>query len=146
MVAKFPQNPKSASDKDAKKEKGPDPFWFVLETATGEAGKVSAALRDNLGKLGIADRVVEVRCPTQDLLPGEPEGTPVPGFFLVKMIYHPATWGKVRAFEGVCGFLGDEAAPTPVADNELAFVTRQMARPRRPTKKILKISGDGSDF
>ena len=41
-------------------------------------------------------------------------------------------------------YLGEHNMPVPVADKELAFVTRQMSRPRR-TKTVVRFSGDGSD-
>lgn len=130
----------------------PDPHWYVLETAPGEAEKVSESLRNSLQKIGLSGSVLEIRCPTQEVAappaegaPPPPEGfTPVPGFFLAKMAWNPTVWGKLRAFDGVSGFLGENNMPVPVTDTELAFVTRQMSRPRK-TKKVIRISGSGHD-
>ena len=141
----------------------PEPHWYVLETAPGQAAEVAEALRNALPKLGLQGQLLEIRCPTQEAAappPAEaaatPEGTPppqqegaqgapgVPGFFLVKMVWNPQVWTKLRAHEGVTGFLGEQNVPVPVTDTELAFVTRQMGRPRK-TKKVIRISGEGHD-
>lgn len=124
----------------------PEPHWYVLETAPGRGAEVAEALRNALPKLGIQGQVLEIRCPTQDAPPPEaPEGGPqVPGFFLVRMVWNAQVWTKLRGHEGVTGFLGEQNVPVPVTDTELAFVTRQMGRPRK-TKKVIRISGDGHD-
>lgn len=123
----------------------PDPYWYVLETVPGDAEKVAENLRNSLQKLSLVGQVMEIRCPTQEAAPPPPEGqTQVPGFFLVRMVWNPTVWAKLRGFEGVTGMLGENNVPVPVTDTELAFVTRQMARPRK-TKKVIRISGDGHD-
>jgi len=123
----------------------PEPYWYVLQTAAGEAEKVAEALRGAFTRLGIVGQVLEVRCPLQEPGPPPAEGQdPIPGFFLVRMVWNPTIWGKLRAFEGVTGFLGENNVPVPVTDTELAFVTRQMSRPRK-TKKVIRISGNGHD-
>jgi transcriptional antiterminator NusG len=127
----------------------PEPHWYVLETLAGQAAEVSESLRNSLPKLGIQGQVLEIRCPTQDpaSVPAAPAAdgqTPVPGYFLIKMVWNPQVWTKLRAHEGVTGFLGELNVPVPVTDTELAFVTRQMGRPRK-TKKVIRISGEGHD-
>ena len=123
----------------------PEPYWYVLETVNGEADKVAEAMRSALTKLGITGQVMEIRCPLQEAAPPPVEGaTQIPGFFLVRMVWNPTIWGKLRAFDGVTGFLGENNVPVPVTDTEIAFVTRQMSRPRK-TKKVIRISGDGHD-
>lgn len=123
----------------------PDPHWYVLETAAGDAEKVAESLKNSLQKIGLQGQVLEIRCPLQEVGTPPADGTaPVPGFFLARMVWNPTVWGKLRSFEGVTGFLGENNMPVPVTDTEIAFVTRQMSRPRK-TKKVIRISGDGHD-
>jgi transcription antitermination factor NusG len=135
---------KDARSRKETKEAKPTPHWFILETEPGAAAQVAEALRNALPRLGLVGAVLEIRCPTQELPPPAEGATPIPGFFLARMCWNATIWGKLRAFEGVTGFLGEHNVPVPVTDTELAFVTRQMSRPRR-TKTVVRFSGDGSE-
>lgn len=117
----------------------PDPYWYVLQTAPGEASRVADSLRGQAGKLGLAGRIIEIRCPEQNR--DASSSVSMPGFFLVRMCWDASVWTTLRRFPGVTGYLGQRNVPLPVTERELPMVVRQMAKSVR-AKTIVRIHGE----
>jgi transcriptional antiterminator NusG len=127
------------------KSEGPAPYWYILETKSGQANAVAAALKGELASLGLDKRVLEIKTPPQpELTPSQEQAVgDIPGFFLVRMRYSPPDWQKLRAFPGIIGFLGERNVPTPLTDRELAPVCKHMLSPKR--RRVVRVSGSNPE-
>lgn len=121
--------------------------WFVVHTYSGYENKVKEDLEKSVENLGMQDRILEVKYPTEETIEILPNGKRkvtqrkvFPGYVMVKMVVDildkerpaeqgggatkeismdPRAWYVVRNTRGVTGFVGPGSKPVPLTDEEV---------------------------
>jgi transcriptional antiterminator NusG len=116
--------------------------WFIVQTYSGYENKVKTNLDQRVKHMDMEDKIFQVVIPTEEEIEiREGQRRTVsrklfPGYVLVQMIMDDDSWYVVRNTPGVTGFAGgstdERSRPTPLADEEVARILRQMqtAQPR----------------
>ena len=99
--------------------------WYALHTYSGHENRVKSNLEQRANAMGMAERVVQVLVPTQEVT--EIKGgkrktstkTSFPGYVLVRMDLSDELWYLVKSTPGVMGFVGTTSQPTPLRDEEV---------------------------
>ena len=106
--------------------------WYVIHVYSGFEKKVAAAIHEQAGQKGMAERFEQILVPTEEVIEVK-RGAKVsserkffPGYVLVKMDLDDATWHLVKNTAKVTGFLGGRGRPTPITENEAARIMRQV--------------------
>jgi len=106
--------------------------WYVIHVYSGFEKKVAAAIHEQAGQKGVAERFEQILVPTEEVIEVK-RGAKVsserkffPGYVLVKMDLDDATWHLVKNTAKVTGFLGGRGRPTPITENEAARIMRQV--------------------
>ena len=107
-----------------------------MQTYSGYENKVKSNLEQRVKHMDFADRILQVVIPTEDeieIRDGQRRTVSrklFPGYVLVQMVMGDDSWYVVRQTPGVTGFAGgnpdERARPTPLADEEVARILRQM--------------------
>src|SRR5690606_15447728 len=64
-----------------------------------------------------------------------------PGYVLIKMILNDSTWHLVKNTDKITGFVsGDRAHPTPITDEEAAYLTQQAVEGFKRSKSSINFS------
>ena len=134
----------------------PDRMWYVVHTYSGYEDKVRTNLEQRIRSMDAQDLVFHVIVPAVDEIEvrdGQRRTVPrkiFPGYVLVQMTElkqesHAATdqekiesskaWAVVRNSPGVTGFVGSGTEPTPLDQEELRSIIRQM-RSEEPRVKV----------
>ncbi len=98
--------------------------WYVVQVLSSQEKKVKKALEEHRESKGMAELVVDVLVPTENVAEvkrGEQkvsEKRMWPGYILVKMNLTDDSWMYVKNTNGVIDFLGG-AKPTPLLDQEV---------------------------
>lgn len=116
-------------DKDVNKtteeQKDQEPQWYVVHTYSGYENKVKDGLDALIDNRDLRDQILEVRIPTREVIETKDgkkhvsEKKLFPGYVMIKMIYNNDIWYVIRNTRGVTGFVGPEAKPTPLSEEEL---------------------------
>ena len=99
--------------------------WYALHTYSGHENRVKSNLEQRADAMGMADRVVQVLVPTQEVteIKGGKRKTSVktsfPGYVLVRMDLNDDLWYVVKGTPGVMGFVGTSSQPIPLRDEEV---------------------------
>ena len=106
--------------------------WYVIHVYSGFEKKVAAAIHEQAGQKGVAERFEEILVPTEEVVEVK-RGAKVsserkffPGYVLIKMDLNDETWHLVKNTAKVTGFLGGRGRPTPISENEAARIMRQV--------------------
>ncbi|MDN3509406.1 MAG: transcription termination/antitermination protein NusG [Candidatus Neptunochlamydia sp.] len=105
--------------------------WFVIQVMSGQEKKVKKNLEENHTPTGMADMVLEVVVPTENIAEvkrGEQKITEKrlwPGYALVKMKLTDDSWMYVKETNGVIGFLGG-GKPVPLSEVEVAEILHDL--------------------
>ena len=106
--------------------------WYVIHVYSGFEKKVAAAIHEQAGQKGVADRFDQILVPTEEVIEVK-RGAKVsserkffPGYVLIKMDLNDETWHLVKNTAKVTGFLGGRGRPTPISENEAARIMRQV--------------------
>jgi transcriptional antiterminator NusG len=106
--------------------------WYVIHVYSGFEKKVAAAIHEQAGQKGMADRFEQILVPTEEVIEVK-RGAKVsserkffPGYVLIKMDLSDETWHLVKNTAKVTGFLGGRGRPTPISENEAARIMRQV--------------------
>ncbi len=134
----------------------PGRMWYVVHTYSGYEDKVRTNLEQRIRSMDAQDLVFHVIVPAVDEIEvrdGQRRTVPrkiFPGYVLVQMTQlkgeSPATtdqekiesskaWAVVRNSPGVTGFVGSGTEPTPLDQEELRSIMRQM-RAEEPRVKV----------
>jgi len=111
----------------------PKARWYVVHTYSGHELKVTHALCQRVETMNLADRILEVLIPTQQVVRikagKKQEATEkiFPGYLLIRMILDDNSWLAVRTTQGVTGFVGIGNKPTPISDEEVQTIEKFMA-------------------
>lgn len=109
--------------------------WYVVHTYSGYENKVKANLEKRVETMGMQDKIFRVIVPEEqetDFKNGKKRTImrkTFPGYVLVELVMTDDSWYVVRNTPGVTGFIGSSgggAKPTPLLDEEVDFILRQM--------------------
>lgn len=109
--------------------------WYVVHTYSGYENKVKANLEKRVETMGMEDLIFRVIIPEEqetDFKDGKKRTVmrkTFPGYVLVELIMTDESWYVVRNTPGVTGFIGSSgggAKPTPLLDEEVEFILKQM--------------------
>lgn len=117
--------------------------WYIVQTYSGYENKVKSSLEQRVKAMDLGDQIFEVIIPTEDeieIKDGQRRTVSrklFPGYVFVQMVMTDVAWHVVRNTPAVTGFAGtsderDRSRPTPLADEEVETILRQMhsAQPR----------------
>lgn len=117
------------------KTDNPQAHWFVVHTTSGHEARVAESLRQRIETMGLESQVFEILIPTQDrvvIRSGKKYTVKekiFPGYLLVKMILEEQAWLAVRTTQGITGFVGAGAQPTPISEQEVANIEKFISAP-----------------
>lgn len=109
--------------------------WYVVHTYSGYENKVKANLEARVETMGMQDKIFRVIVPEEeevDFKDGKKKTVmrkTFPGYVLVELIMTDDSWYVVRNTPGVTGFIGSSgggAKPTPLLEEEVEFILKQM--------------------
>jgi transcriptional antiterminator NusG len=104
--------------------------WYIIHTYSGHENKVAVTLKQRAEVKGFTDKIFQLFIPTQQkVVISEGKKRKVnerlfPGYVYVNMLMDEDSWKLVRATQGVTGFVGTGATPTPLPENEVAALMK----------------------
>jgi len=107
--------------------------WYVVHTYSGHEERVRKNLEQRLRFTDLGDAISQVVIPTEDEIEvrsGRRRTVTrkiLPGYVLVQMKMDERTWSIVRNTPGVTGFVGSGNTPTPLREEEVAEILKQMS-------------------
>jgi transcription termination/antitermination protein NusG len=112
--------------------------WYVVHTQSGFEAKSKEALEQRIKTLGYEDKIFDIVIPMREIIiikKGQKKTQKekvFPGYLLIKMVVTNDTWLCVRTTQGITGFVGAGATPTPITDREveaiMKFVTQEQPK------------------
>ena len=136
--------------------------WYVVHTYSGYENKVKADLEHRIETMGVADSVVDIQIPTEEVTEvkdggqrSTKESKVFPGYVLVRMDMNDHTWSVVRNTPGVTGFVGVDNNPIPLSRDEYNKIMHRSepgVAPKRTSinmevgQAVKVISGPLADF
>ena len=109
-----------------------DRQWYVIHTYSGYENKVKTNLEQRIRSMDAQDQIFQVIIPTEDEIEvkdGQRRTVAkkvFPGYILVDMKLTDQSWHVVRNTPGVTGFVGSANKPTPLSQEEVKTILRQM--------------------
>ena len=110
-----------------------DKQWFVIHTYSGYEERVKKNLEQRIKSMDFGDEVFQVVIPTEEEIEvrnGQRRTVTkkiLPGYVLVEMMMTDQSWNIVRNTPGVTGFVGSGNKPTPLREDEVNQILKQMA-------------------
>jgi len=106
--------------------------WFVIHTYSGYEERVKKNLEQRIKFMDAGNEVYQIVVPTEDEV--EVKGGRrrtvtkkiLPGYVLVQMQMSDQSWSLVRNTPGITGFVGSGSKPTPLQEEEVSEILRQM--------------------
>ena len=127
------------------KEVPPEAAWYVIHSYSGYENKVKKNLEHRIESMAMQDRIFQVVVPTEEeieLKDGQRrvvERRVFPGYVLVQMVMDEQSWYVVRNTPNVTGFVGMGNKPTPLPDEEVKRIMRQLESEEPKIKVDFKI-------
>lgn len=130
-----------AEEKREKKEQEPqagsemrddDRRWYVIHTYSGYENKVKQNLLHRIETMEMRDQIFNVIVPTEEEIEiknGQRRTVQkkvFPGYVLVQMKMNDNSWYVVRNTPGVTSFVGHGNKPTPLEEEEVKAILKQM--------------------
>jgi transcriptional antiterminator NusG len=106
--------------------------WYVIHTYSGYENKVKRALERRIESMDMRDKIFRVIVPTieeAEIKNGSRHTVQrkvYPGYVLVEMVMTDESWYVVRNTQGVTSFVGSGNKPTPLGEDEMQLITKQM--------------------
>lgn len=106
--------------------------WYVIHTYSGYEERVKKNLEQRIRFMDSGSEVLQVVIPTEDEIEvknGQRRTVTkkiLPGYVLVQMKMTDQSWGVVRNTPGVTGFVGSGSKPTPLQEDEVGKILKQM--------------------
>lgn len=106
--------------------------WFVIHTYSGHEDRVRKNLLERIKSMDAESDVAQVVVPTEDEIEvrnGQRRNVKkkiLPGYVLVEMTINDQSWNVVRNTPGVTGFVGSGGRPTPLREEEVGRILKQM--------------------
>ena len=107
--------------------------WFVVHTYSGYEERVKQNLEQRIKFMDAGDKIFQVVIPTEEEIEvrnGQRRTVKkkiLPGYILVQMRMTDQSWNIVRNTPGVTGFVGSGNKPTPLKEEEVDQILKQMA-------------------
>ena len=107
--------------------------WFVIHTYSGHEERVKKNLEQRVKSMDSEDEIFQVVIPTEDEIEvrsGRRKTVTkkiLPGYVLVHMRMNEDSWSVVRNTPGVTGFVGSGNTPTPLEEEEVSEILRQIS-------------------
>ncbi len=140
-------------------DNGNNKRWYIVHTYSGYEERVKRSLEQRIKTMDAADKIFQVVIPTEDEIEirGGQRRTVTrkifPGYVLVEMSMDDESWHVVRNTPGVTGFVGGGNKPTPLAEDEVKTILKQMqdGSPQvkvgfRKGESVRVVDGPFSDF
>lgn len=121
--------------------------WYVVHTYSGHEAKVKKNLESRIETMDMSEKIFEVIVPTEEEIEihnGQRRTVNkkvYPGYVLVKMKMDDDSWYVVRNTPGVTSFVGMGTKPTPLRDDEVVTIKKQMTA-EAPRVKLSLAVGD----
>lgn len=115
--------------------------WFVVHTYSGYEERVKKNLEQRIKFMDSDSEVFQVVIPTEDeveVRSGRRRTVTkkiLPGYVLIQMKLSDHSWDVVRHTPGVTGFVGGGGKPTPLEEDEIDEILKQMEA-KAPKVKI----------
>ena len=106
--------------------------WFVIHTYSGYEERVKKNLEQRVKFMDSGSEVLQVVIPTEEEIEvknGQRRTVTkkiLPGYVLVQMKMTDQSWSVVRNTPGVTGFVGSGGKPTPLQEEEVNQILKQM--------------------
>jgi transcriptional antiterminator NusG len=106
--------------------------WYVVHTYSGYEEQVKTNLEHRIESMDVSDKIFQVVVPTEkevEIRDGQRHTIAkkmFPGYLLVQMKLDEQSWHVVRNTTGVTGFVGSGNKPTPLDEEEVDAIFRQM--------------------
>ncbi len=108
--------------------------WYVLHTYSGYEDSVAFNLKQRIESMDMQDRIFDSIVPKEKKIKIKDgkrttfEEKIFPGYVLVDMIVTDDSWYVVRNTPNVTGFVGSGTIPTPISEEELAYLKKRMGQ------------------
>lgn len=122
--------------------------WFVVHTYSGYEERVKKNLEQRIKFMDSADRIFKIIIPTEDEIEvknGQRRTVVkkiLPGYLIIQMNMSDQSWSMVRNTPGVTGFVGSGSKPTPLQEEEVDRILKQMTA-EAPKVKVGFRKGQG---
>jgi len=123
--------------------------WYVIHTYSGFENKVKSSIEQRLKHLGLEGRVSKILIPTEDIFElrkGQKQLSTrkfFPGYVMIEMEMSEDVWYAIKNTPKVTGFLGAGNKPTPMSNEEMDTILKQMETGQsKPKPKILFEKGE----
>jgi transcriptional antiterminator NusG len=109
-----------------------DRHWYIVHTYSGYEERVKRSLEQRVKFMDAEDKIFQVVIPTEDEIEirGGQRRTVTkkifPGYVLVEMRLDDESWHVVRNTPGITGFVGSGNKPTPLGEDEVKAILKQM--------------------
>lgn len=107
--------------------------WYVIHTYSGYEERVKKNLEQRIKLMDGGDEISQVVIPTEveiEVKGGQRRNVDkkiLPGYILVQMKMTDQSWNIVRNTPGATGFVGSGNKPTPLQEEEVNQILKQMA-------------------
>jgi transcriptional antiterminator NusG len=115
--------------------------WYVIHTYSGFEGRVKASLEERIKTLGLEEKIGKVLIPTEEVVEIKDGKKRVstkkffPGYVLVEMNMDEEVQQLVKSTPKVTGFLGGGTMPSPLSQQEVDVLLKQMDEGVAPTRE-----------
>jgi len=123
--------------------------WYIVHTYSGHEAKAKQSLLERARALGKEAAFDEILIPEEnviEIVKGEKRTSKrkfFPGYILVRMDLTDETWHIVKDTPKVTGFVGGGDHPTPIDEDEVARMTKQIKEgAAKPKPKIFFEEGE----
>lgn len=123
----------------------PNRKWYVIHTYAGYENKVQANLLKRIETMNMKDKIFQVLIPTEEEVEIKHGKKKIvqkkvfPGYVLVEMIMTDNSWYVVRNTPGVTGFVGSGIKPTPLPEEEVKMILKQVSGEIPKRKVSIKV-------
>jgi len=106
--------------------------WYVIHTYSGHEDRVKKNLEQRIKFMDSGDEVYQIVIPTEDEIEVKSgrrrtvTRKTLPGYVLVQMMMSDQSWSLVRNTPGVTGFVGSAGKPTPLEEDGVSEILKQM--------------------
>jgi transcription termination/antitermination protein NusG len=106
--------------------------WYAVHTYSGYEENVAQNMRQRIESMDMEEKIFGVLVPKEKKIKIKNGKRKVieekifPGYVLIEMIVTDDSWYVVRNTPNVTGFIGTGLTPTPVSDEEIAFLQKRM--------------------
>ncbi len=131
-MAEEKQEKKEQATQAGSEMRDDDRRWYVIHTYSGYENKVKQNLLHRIETMEMRDQIFNVIVPTEEAIEiknGQRRTVQkkvFPGYVLVQMKMNDNSWYVVRNTPGVTSFVGHGNKPTPLEDEEVKAILRQM--------------------